>query len=592
MKTHLNHKISIGIIVNFNFENSTANLSKTALTELYKQIKLIKEEEFENHRSLHLDVNDATAQREWMVWDIFLYLDSTMIETRFKELVELDRINIIDAYHKAISEYIEKNPFQARFNYKFSINNVLKHIKEISDRITMRIELLFFNKAIRKTKRDFILCVNEFKVEYLYNLPSNIQGVIFKSTKDINVIREISVNYDLPFMISEQNFDNSENVIMDGPNDKIIIKPKKAEIRKYTELIKDYTYFIGDEPEYDKSKINIYVPLVDTRLIEKAAYGDWYNGVAPFKTEYMYVAKGAAPTLKEQEAVFVKLLEAFHEKDVYIRIPDFRPNRPTPFLGDIYTDSDIYDRFSEVFNVNLLALASAVRITKKEVNICIPMIRLSKEVSFWRDVVEAAFDMYDLPYANMGIMIETESAFEYFEDYEDMDFVIIGLNDLVEELTDDVNRFSNLSKEEMIDILWPHMRDLHQYLRSYKMQLKHIVAGNCLKNPEIFKKFLKSGFTDFSISMSEIRLIEETLKEHNEAKGKFIGVAAHRIEKRALVESQRAQKELDEAQAIIDKKNEIADRNAKKRQEIRDKNKEKREIVIKKLLWKKGNEEN
>jgi signal transduction protein with GAF and PtsI domain len=243
MKTHLNHKISIGIIVNFNFESSTANLSKTALTEMYKQIKLIKEEEFENHRSLHLDVNDATSQREWMVWDIFLYLDSHSIETRFKELVELYQVNIIDAYNKALSEYIEKYPFQARFNYQFSISNVQKHIEEIRQRIVTRIELLFFNKTIQRIKRNFILCVDEFKTEYLYNLPSNIQGVIFKKTKDLYLIREISVNYDLPFMMSNQNFIDAESIIMDGPNDKIIIKPKQAEIREYTKLIKEYTYF-------------------------------------------------------------------------------------------------------------------------------------------------------------------------------------------------------------------------------------------------------------------------------------------------------------------------------------------------------------
>jgi phosphoenolpyruvate-protein kinase (PTS system EI component) len=355
--------------------------------------------------------------------------------------------------------------------------------------------------------------------------------------------------------------------------------------------IREYTFFMGEQPSYGASNINVYVPLVDTRLIEKASYGDWYNGVAPFKTEYMYVTKGAAPTLKEQEEVFIQLLEAFHEKDVYIRIPDFRPNRPTPFLKNIFTDPDAYDRFFQVYNVNLLALASAVKITQKEVNICIPMIRMSSEVSFWRDVVEAAFDMYDLPYPKLGIMIETESAFEYYEDYDDMDFVMIGLNDLIEELTDDLDRFSELSKDEMMDILWPHMRDLHQHLRSYKMQLKHIVAGNCLKNPEIFKKFLKSGFTDFSISISDIKMIEETLKEHNESKGKFIGVAAHRIEKRTLKESQKAQKEQEEAQAAINKEKEMAEKKAKKQQEIRDKNKEKRDFVIKKLLSKKKNEE-
>jgi phosphoenolpyruvate-protein phosphotransferase (PTS system enzyme I) len=591
MSIHLGYKISIGVIVNFNFEKSSQNLSKTALNKIYKQVNVIKEEEFESHRSLYLDVCDATANREWMIRDIFLYLDSDMLKKRFIELVELDKLNIIDAYNKALSEFLKNNQFIPRFFYEVNMSEVYKHIDIIRQRITKRFELMFLQKTINKVKRNFILCVDEFKVEYLDNLPTFIQGIIFKRTKDLEFVRSLSVNFDLPFLMSNQSFTNYDKVIMDGPNKKIIVKPKLAQIQEYMDLIREYTFFMGEHPKYKQSKINIYVPLVDTRLIEKAAYSDWYSGVAPFKTEYMYVTKGAAPTHKEQEEVFVKLLEAFHEKDIYIRIPDFRPERPTPFLGNIYTDKDIYDKFSEIFNVNLLALASAVKITKKEVNICIPMIRLSSEVSFWRDVVEAAFDMYDLPYANLDIMIETESAFEYFEDYDDMDFVIIGLNDLLEEITDDIDRFTDLSKDDMIDILWPHMRDLHQYLRSYKMQLKHIVAGNCLKNPEIFKKFLKSGFTDFSISISEIKLIEEALKEHNEARGKFVGLAAHRIERKAILEVQRTQKKLDDEQAIIDKKKDIADKKAKKQQEIRDKNKEKREIVIKRILFKKGNEE-
>ena len=59
--------------------------------------------------------------------------------------------------------------------------------------------------------------------------------------------------------------------------------------------ISEKTYEIGENSKYLPSKVRIYAPMVDTRMVDKVAYGDWFAGIAPFKTEYMFVTKGIMP---------------------------------------------------------------------------------------------------------------------------------------------------------------------------------------------------------------------------------------------------------------------------------------------------------
>jgi phosphoenolpyruvate-protein kinase (PTS system EI component) len=585
--TRIYGNIALGKIVYFNNKQLTIGFTLKQLDELFIEIESIKDDDFIQYGDVHKRFSLSFAGNESIMEFVYPVFDSEEVQRQFKRLVYIEKMNISEAFEEAIEQYLFITKDIVPYFYRDRKSEIYLEIDLCKKRLMTRFEVMQLQYLIKNQQDNFILVTNDFKREYFYNLPTSIQGIICKEVTDFESARSISDVYELPMVVHNHTYLDGEIVIIDATRELTIINPQDSDTNFYKKELRNFTFELGEMATFGQSKVNLYAPLVDTRTLDKITSGGWYSGVAPFKSEYMYVTKGMTPTFSEQEAVFIKLLNAMQEKEIYIRIPDFRPERPIHYIEDIYTDIDSLINYYELYNVNLMAIASAVQETKMEVNIVIPMIRMSSEIPFWREAVDAAFEMYNQKTPKIGIMMETESALQYHEEYDKMDFVIIGLNDLIEELSDDFNRYSELSKEEIVDLLWPDIRDLHQHLRSYSMKLKHIVGGNFLKNPEVFNKFLKSGFTDFSIPLNAIGLIEETLKQHVESKGKFIGIAAQRIEDQKERDAQGAPIELSRLEINAAKAKSSLEKKAKKQKEIRDSHKEKREAVISTILTKK-----
>ncbi|OHE30758.1 MAG: hypothetical protein A2084_04195 [Tenericutes bacterium GWC2_39_45] len=585
--TRIYGNIAIGEIVYFNNKQLTIGFTLKQLDELFIEIESIKDDDFIQYGDVHNRFSLSFAGNESIMEFVYPVFDSEVVLEQFKRLVYIEKMNISEAFEEALEQYLFIAKDIVPYLYRDRKNEIYSEINLCKKRLMTRFEVMQLQYLIKNQQNNFILVTNDFKSEYFYNLPASIQGIICKEVTDFEAARAISDVYELPMVVHNHSYVNGEKVIIDAIKGLTIINPRDPDINFYKKELRNFTFRLGEKASFGESKVNLYAPIVDTRTLDKIASGGWYNGVAPFKSEYMYVTKGMTPTFSEQEAVFIKLLNAMQEKEIYIRIPDFRKERPIKYIEDIYTDIDSLIDYYELYNVNLMAIASAVQETKVEVHIVIPMIRMSSEIPFWREAVDAAFEMYNQETPKIGIMMETESALQYHEEYDNMDFVIIGLNDLIEELSDDFNRYSELTKEEIVDLLWPDIRDLHQHLRSYSMKLKHIVAGNFLKNPKIFNKFLKSGFTDFSIPLNAIGLIEETLKNHIESKGQFIGIAAQRIEDQKTKDAQGAKFVPSRLEINAAKAKSALEKKARKQKEIRDSHKEKREAVISSILTKK-----
>ncbi|MFH1692817.1 MAG: putative PEP-binding protein [Bacillota bacterium] len=576
--------VAIGKIIYYDNQNETEKLKESEIEELFSEITDNTIDEYIQYREIKAAISD-NEKRIYLILDfIFRTFDTEIIKINFINFVAKEKLNISKAFERAFDEYMLNTPNLVPSDLAVYQEEIVLYSKELKQRLIMRYEVIMLQRLIKNIDFDFILFIKEFKKEYLYNLPKRIQAIICRNIKDEQLGISLAHEYELPLVIHDYNYKEQSIVIIDGKLNQVLINPSDETLDEYKEMTQIQTYKNGENPSYLPSKVNIYAPMVDTRMLDKVASGRWYSGIAPYKTEFMYVTKGMTPSYTEQYGIFLNVLDSMKNKEVYISIPDFRPEKPTEYLGEIFTDMQTFSDFTNLFSTNLLAIAHASRDTNKAVNIVVPMIRMSEEVNQWRNEIEAVFEYCRVHTVKIGIMIETESAFEYYDEYKDMDFAIIGLNNLIEEITDDFDRYSHLSKEEIIDILWPDVRDLHQYLRSYKLQVKHILSGNFLTNPDVFRKFLKSGFTDFSIPISKIKIVEQVLKDHVESKGKCVGLAAQRVEKTKLWKISRILKEKKERE---DKKKKAEEKIRKKQEKIqqeRDKNKEKREQVIKMLL--------
>jgi len=500
---------------------------------------------------------------------LFNTFDTKLIKYKFIKYVVIDRIDVPTAYRKAVDLYVDNHSEEIHKKFAENLDMLEMFIQEFTYRLMIRYEMSLVKRFLNRIRGKFILLVDEFKIEYLHNLPKNIQGIVCKSIMDKKLAFSLVHELELPLAIHDHHYKNNTLVTIDGVNDKVIANA--SEITKIVgmNVLKSRTYDIGEKPSYKPSLI---------------------SGVAPFKTEFMFVTKGTVPTFEEQYKVFFDLYTAMKTKIVYIRIPDLRPGREIAYMGNVYTDPETFNIHWEIFQTFLKAIRKAAEDTNSEVNIVIPMVRVSDEMSFWRSAIDDVFYKSKIKKANVGIIFETESACEYFEDYFDMDFAMIELDDLVEEISDEFDRYSILTKNEVIDTFLPNLRDLHQYLRSYNIKVVHILSGNTLSNPQVFRKFLKLGFRDFSIPMSEIKLIENVIKQHNDSIGKKIGYAKQAAGKRNELRIKailREKKEREKEQTRL-KINQL--KKEKKDQAYRDSRKEKRNKVLDKML--KENKEN
>lgn len=120
-----------------------------------------------------------------------------------------------------------------------------------------------------------------------------------------------------------------------------------------------------------------------------------------------------------------------------------------------------------------------------------------------------------------------------------MDFNIIGLNDLIEEVSFDFNRYDELEWLDFEHELFTYIQQSHQHMRRTGIRLPHLISGNMIRNERLFQKLINMGFTQFIIPLSQIRLAEKLVSNHEATRGRYIGVAQKRREAKKAKEKDK-----------------------------------------------------
>lgn len=583
--------IAVGDIINYDVEKETFKINNTELRAVFDEINQHTIDEYQNFWSIKSQERDDLRLLDEILEFIYFTFDTEEIHLQFVRYVYEHKYDLPMSFDVAMTEYLNSSKYIIPIELLCVKQEINTLMGELKSRLIARYHVAMFDRFLKGIDFQFILAVNDFRKNYFYKLPQNIQGIICKRAKNEDLAFYFAREFELALVVHDTDYTDHTKVIIDGIDKQVIVNPSLDEEKECSKKLNKYTYSIGEKSRHSSSKINLYAPMVDIRTAEKIAFGKWYTGIAPFKPEFLYSAKGTILSYEEQYELYYKLFSIMKDKEIIIRIPDFRPERPVEALGQVFTDISTFEKYITIFQSHLSAVANAAAILNKEVKIVVPMIRVSSEIPFWKEHVTAVFESCHIKNIQVGIMFETGSIYDFYEEYRSMDFVIIGLNDLIEEISDDYDRHSHLSKEEFLEVFWPDLRDIHQYFRTYYLQKKHIIAGNIVTNPDIFRKLLKSGFRDFSIRQSEIKLIEHVLDEYISTRGNFKGVAAERESDKERI---RIQKILKEKRAREEKKRLELEKELKKKQKeqhIRDLHKEKREQVIKLLLAGRGIEE-
>ncbi len=504
-----------------------------ALSELSKSNYLIGD--YEGNEAHY---NSCTEAIETMFWDPILY---NKILMHRKE----EKCSFKSLYDKSLEDLIGRIKSNLVVSYigQEGVDQAESFIRSSDEQIKKIIYRELLRESLERYKEPIILIVDKFYKEYLYNLSPYVKGFVIRDAYDKDEIVEFAYAYEIPMVESDVQIKNGDRIIIDNYHDALIVNPKRNVYNEKKKTINQLIYKEEDIAPYKMTRIKFYVPLVDTRYLDVASNHTYYEGLGMYRSEYYYMVKGMLPSVEELTLEYIEILDAFRRKEVIFRIPDFGEYKVLDYYKSTITSITHKDGFNIVYRIFFEALTNAVKETHVKVNLVAPMLRDSDDIRWWKIRLEYEFRDIDYMYKpDFAVMLETETAIDYIEDYVKTDFNVIGLNDLTEEITDDYNRYDFMPIKAMKDELFNYLQYAHQHMRRTGIRLRHLISGNMLTNKEVFQRFINAGFINYIVPLSNIRLAESLLSHYEETRGRFKGVAKRRREAREKKQKEQSHK--------------------------------------------------
>lgn len=159
------------------------------------------------------------------------------------------------------------------------------------------------------------------------------------------------------------------------------------------------------------------------------------EGVGLFRTEFLFLDHDSAPSVRDQQEQYTRVLRAFEGKKVVVRVLDAGADKPLSFLGTAHEENPALGlrgiralRHTEVIlREQLTALAAADAATDAEVWVMAPMVATVEETRYFAALAK------ELGVRVAGVMVETPSAALIADRVlAACDFASIGTNDLAQ----------------------------------------------------------------------------------------------------------------------------------------------------------------
>ncbi len=250
------------------------------------------------------------------------------------------------------------------------------------------------------------------------------------------------------------------------------------------------------------------------------------DGIGLFRSEFLYMKHGREPSEAEQYEAYCEAARGIDGGEVIIRTLDAGADKDIPYLGLKKEPNPALGlraiRLSlareETFRIQIKALLRAA--ARHRISIMLPMIadiselRCAKRVI---DSVKSELSAEKVPFSEdtpIGIMIETPAAAVTAELLAgEADFFSVGTNDLVQytmaadRMNSDVSYLCDGAPEAVLRLLE------HVGKSAAEAGIWAGICGELAADTSLTEFFMKAGYTELSVALSQIPRIKKRLSE-------------------------------------------------------------------------------
>lgn len=469
-------------------------------TQLEKQmIKKSIDEVISDLKSLKKD--EIFKDEEFILVHIMILQDPVLIN-EIDQLIEKKRYFAARAFDEVMQKYIEKFK-EASTTYLIERN---LDLKDIRNRVLKKLNKHFF-KTLDKKERAILLC-DELFPSLLMEYRDSVAGVIASKGGATSHGAILCKAREIPYVVMENVcIKDDTNVVIDTRVRTVFVDATDEMMIKYHDLKKKIK---NDKPidDFSKYKIKVLANISNNEDIERVLKYKMY-GIGLYRTEFIFMNLNRPLTMEEQYNIYSDAVIALNGKEICFRTFDIGDDKQLTYIKTSKKGINNYKNNRELFVNQIKAILRSNRYSN--IKIMFPMIETYEEFRYLRDwVYKIKREEENYSFIKVGMMLETKSAIEHLEDFKDIDFMSLGTNDLTSELYN-IKRSEVLNYNLFIDDLIERLKKVSEHCRNYNIDLS--ICGELAGCSDVTKKLYEIGIRNYSVSASNAKTLEQSLKE-------------------------------------------------------------------------------